>query len=117
MELNNLIGASYQTFLDRAADARVVLLHPESRYRSVLVAQLMREPDFRVFYYAMGPDDVNVRSFLAGITHDLANQHPTFGRYLNRIQFEEDGNSEELLEAFVADLGDLSERAVFADPG
>jgi DNA-binding SARP family transcriptional activator len=108
MELNSLIGASYQAFQDRAADARVVLLHPESRYRSVLVAQLMREPDSHVFYYAMGPDDVNVRSFLAGITHDLANQHPTFGRYLNRIHFEEEGNDEERLEAFVADLADLS---------
>ena len=93
MELNSLIGASYQAFQDRAADARVVLLHPESRYRSVLVAQLMREPDSHVFYYPMGPDDVNVRSFLAGVTHDLANQHPTFGRYLNRIHFEEAGGT------------------------
>ena len=109
MELNSLIGASYQAFQDRAADARVVLLHPESRYRSVLVAQLMREPDSRVFYYAMGPDDVNVRSFLAGVTHDLANQHPTFGRYLNRIHFEEGGDTAEILEAFVADLADLSD--------
>jgi DNA-binding SARP family transcriptional activator len=109
MELNSLIGASYQAFQDRAADARVVLLHPESRYRSVLVAQLMRDPDSHVFYYAMGPDDVNVGSFLAGITHDLANQHPTFGRYLNRIHFEESGNTSEILDAFVADLADLSE--------
>jgi DNA-binding SARP family transcriptional activator len=109
MELNSLIGTSYQAFQDRAADARVVLLHPESRYRSVLVAQLMREPDAHVFYYAMGPDDVNVRSFLAGITHDLANQHPTFGRYLNRIHFEEEDNSAEVLGAFVADLADLSD--------
>jgi DNA-binding SARP family transcriptional activator len=109
MELNKLIGASYGAFQDRAADARVILLHPESHYRSMLVAQLMREPDFRVYYYAMGPDDINVRAFLAGITHDLANQHPTFGRYLNRIHFEDAGNGEDLLDAFVADLADLSE--------
>ncbi len=108
MELNSLIGDAYQAFTERAADARVLLLHPESRYRSVLVAQLMRDPDLRVLYYAMGPDDVNVRSFLAGITHDLANQHPTFGRYLNQIHFEDEDNNEQLLEAFVADLGDLS---------
>jgi DNA-binding SARP family transcriptional activator len=108
MELNRLIGTSYQAFQERAADARIVLLHPESRYRSVLVAQLMRDPNSQVFYYAMGPDDVNVRSFLAGITHDLANQHPTFGRHLNRIHFEDEGTNEELLGAFVADLSDLS---------
>jgi DNA-binding SARP family transcriptional activator len=109
MELNSLIGTSYQAFLDRAPDARVVLLHPASRYRSVLVAQLMSNPEMRVFYYAMGPDDVNIRSFLSGITHDLANQHPTFGRYLNQVHFETEEDDEILLDAFVADLQDLSE--------
>jgi DNA-binding SARP family transcriptional activator len=109
MELNHLIAASYQTFKDRARDARVVLLHPASRYRSVLVAQLMNEPDTQVFYYAMGPDDLNIHSFLSGVTHDLANQHPTFGRYLNQIHFESEENLETLRDAFVADLRDLSD--------
>ncbi len=68
MELNSLIGASYEAFKARASDARVVLLHPRSRYRSVLVAQLMKDPVSPVFYYAMGPDDVNIRAFLSGIT-------------------------------------------------
>lgn len=109
MELNSLIGASYQAFQDRAPNARVVLLHPASRYRSVLVAQLMNDPETQVFYYAMGPDDVNIPSFLSGITHDLANQHPTFGRYLNQIHFETQEDSQALLAAFVADLQDLSD--------
>ncbi|HMM26941.1 MAG TPA: BTAD domain-containing putative transcriptional regulator [Aggregatilineaceae bacterium] len=109
MNLNNLIEASYQAFKDRGQGARVVLLHPQSRYRSVLVAQLMNDPDTRVFYYAMGPDDVNVRSFLSGITHDLANQHPTFGRHLNQIHFESQNDDDALLEAFVADVGELSD--------
>jgi DNA-binding SARP family transcriptional activator len=108
MELNSLIGASHQTFKERTSDASVVLLHPASHYRSVLVAQLMNDPETQVFYYAMGPDDVNVHSFLSGITHDLANQHPTFGRYLNQIHFEAQGDFEALLDAFVADLHDLS---------
>jgi DNA-binding SARP family transcriptional activator len=109
MELNSLIGVSHQTFKERASDASVVLLHPASHYRSVLVAQLMNDPETQVFYYAMGPDDVNVHSFLSGITHDLANQHPTFGRYLNQIHFEAQGDFEALLDAFVADLHDLSD--------
>lgn len=109
MKLNSLIEASYQTFKERARDARVVLLHPHSRYRSVLVAQLMNDPDTRVFYYAMGPDDVNVRAFLSGITHDLANQHPTFGRHLNQIHFETQASDDTLLEAFVADVAELSD--------
>lgn len=111
MELNSLITTSYQAFKERARDASVVLLHPDGRYRSVLVAQLMNDPDTQVFFYAMGPDDVNIRSFLLGITHDLANQHPTFGRHLNQIHFETEENLdfELLLEAFVADLSELSD--------
>src|SRR5690606_2266316 len=53
--------------------------------------------------------DVNVRSFLSGITHDLANQHPTFGRYLNQIHFETEESLDALLSAFLADLSDLSD--------
>jgi DNA-binding SARP family transcriptional activator len=111
MELNSLIGASYTAFKERTSDARVVLLHPQSRYRSVLVAQLMNDPDTQVFYYAMGPDDVNIRSFLSGITHDLATQHPTFGRHLNQIHFETQENEQALLEAFVDDLAELSDES------
>jgi DNA-binding SARP family transcriptional activator len=109
MVLNTVIDAAYQTFMERTTDASIVLLHPESRYRSMLVAQLMSDPELQTFYYAMGPDDVNVRSFLSGITHDLANQHPTFGRYLNQLQFEDEDNMEALLNAFVDDLSDLSD--------
>ena len=109
MELNSLIQASFQAFKERSSDASVVLLHPASRYRSMLVAQLMNDPETQVYYYAMGPDDVNVRSFLSGITHDLANQHPTFGRFLNQIQFETQDDMETLLDAFVADVSHLSD--------
>lgn len=109
MELNGLIAASYRAFQERTPGASVVLLHPASRYRSMLVAQLMNDPSIRVFYYAMGPDDVNVRSFLSGITHDLANQHPTFGRHLNQIHFETQEDLDVLLSAFLSDLNDLSD--------
>lgn len=109
MEFDNLIGASYQTFKERTPDARVVLLHPRSRYRSVLVAQLMNDPETQVFYYAMGPDDVNIHSFLSGITHDLANQNPIFGRHLNQVHFEAQDDRELLLRAFVDDIAELSD--------
>ncbi len=108
MYLNDLIAGSLKTFEEHGRDARVVLLHPASRYRSMLVAQLMNLEEKKVFYYAMGPDDINVPSFLSGITHDLANQHPTFGRHVNLVPFDASDRWEELLEAFVADISDLS---------
>ena len=44
MKLHDLIQQSYQNFLEQSQNARVVLLHPRSRYRSVLVAKLINAP-------------------------------------------------------------------------
>ncbi len=112
MELNSLIQASYEAFERHTQGGQAVLFEPASRYRSVLVAYLVAAAPVPVFYYAMGPDDVNVSSFLTGLTHDLANQHPTFGRHLNQAFFgvgAGDVNFTALYEALVADIAELSE--------
>lgn len=109
MKLHNLIDQAYATFQEQSANARVILLHPRSNYRSVLVAKLINESQKRVFYYAMGPDDINVQSFLSGITHDLANQHPTFGRYINILPPKEHQNFDLLVETFARDLSEMSD--------
>lgn len=112
MKLHELINKSYETFWTQLDDARVILLHPRSRYRSVLVAQLINDPQLPTFYYAMGPDDINVQAFIGGITHDLANQHPTFGRHVNMLpdsvydNFTQ--NIEEIMSAFARDLSEIS---------
>jgi DNA-binding SARP family transcriptional activator len=62
-----------------------------------------------VYYYALGPDDINLNSFLAGITHDLANQHPTFGRHINILPPADRENIECLLETFALDLSEMSD--------
>ena len=109
MRLHDLIEQSYQNFKHKSEDARVILLHPRSRYRSVLVAKLINSPDFKVFYYALGPDDINLNSFLSGITHDLANQHPTFGRHINILPPGDRENFDVLLETFARDLTEMSD--------
>lgn len=109
MALSSLIDQSYQNFQEQAVNARLVLLHPRSRYRSVLVARLINDPELKVFYHALGPDDLNLQSFLSNITHDLANQHPTFGRHLNLLPPGAYDNLEVLLETFARDLAELSD--------
>ncbi|MBZ0298269.1 MAG: hypothetical protein K8J31_00925, partial [Anaerolineae bacterium] len=109
MRLHDLIEQSYDNFLEQSRDARVILLHPRSRYRSVLVAKLINAPDMKVFYYALGPDDINLNSFLSGITHDLANQHPTFGRHINILPPNEAKNMHVLLDTFALDLSEMSD--------
>lgn len=112
MILHKLIDASYQTFMDQAEGARVILLHPRSRYRSMLIAKLINAPEIKVYYYALGPDDINLQAFITGITHDLANQHPTFGRHINmlpqQLYQKPYQHMEQMLTAFANDVGEMS---------
>lgn len=113
MKLHDFVDHSYQMFLNQMQDARIILLHPDSRYRSMLVARLINDPDLRVFYYAMGPDDINLLAFITSITHDLADQHPTFGRHTNMLPQNVYENPEDhfdvVLDTFARDLVEISD--------
>ncbi|MCB9451888.1 MAG: hypothetical protein H6672_10640 [Anaerolineaceae bacterium] len=110
MDLQGLLNTTYQAFQEQISQARILLLHPRSRYRSVMVAQLLNTPDYRTFYYAMGHDDINLPSFVSGLTHDLANQHPTFGRHTNTLLPEDyEKDLSPLLDAFTQDLAEISD--------
>ena len=108
MNLHAIIDHIYQSFKVSLDASKTVLLHPNSRYRSILVAHLINSSDYKVFYYALGPDDISVPSFLDGITHDLANQNPMFGRHINMLEPNEYGDPEKLLQTFILDLAELS---------
>ena len=112
MSLYEIIEQSYQAFLERMPDTRVILLHPESRYRTMLVARLVDSDELNTYYYALGPDDINLKAFITGITHDLADQFPTFGRHINMLPhnvYENPlENFETILETFARDLDEIS---------
>src|SRR5579859_207492 len=104
MTLDTMVTDLYEAFWARAEDARVILLHPESRYRTALVSRLLADPDVPVFYYAVGTDDNDIQSFVAGFTHDMAEQAPTFGAAINMVPVSETADLAALLEGFSADL-------------
>jgi DNA-binding SARP family transcriptional activator len=108
MTLNAIVTDIYQSFQEHAGDARVVLLHSSGRYRTALVSRLLSDPDLRVFYYAMGSDDVDIKAFLSGFTHDLAEQAPTFGANTNMVGMDHLADLTPLLNAFAEDLDQLS---------
>ena len=60
MSLDNVVNTIYHSFQEHAASARVILLHFAGRYRTALVSRLLADPDVRVFYYAMGSDDMDI---------------------------------------------------------
>jgi DNA-binding SARP family transcriptional activator len=107
MSLRTISDEVYSSFLLHSADARAVLLHASSRYRSVLISRLLASTDRRTFYYAMSADDIDVPAFLSGLTHDLSEQVPAFGNNVNRIGFT-NVSFEDLAAALAADLNTLS---------
>jgi DNA-binding SARP family transcriptional activator len=113
MALNERINAAYAALLEQLERANVLLLHPRSKYRSVLLAMLVNDDDVKTYYYALAPDDINLPAFIQSITHDLANQHPTFGRHLNMMSKEVFADMEKhvdvVLQNFVAELSELSD--------
>ncbi len=104
----NDLDAAFKAF---AADTRVLLLHPTSRYRTALVSRLLNDSALPVFYFAMASDDTDIPSFIAGFTHDMAEQVPTFGIEISRADIHSLQDLTPLLEAFNHDLNELS-----ADP-
>lgn len=110
MKLHTLLDQTYNAFQEQVENARVILLHPHSHYRSVLIAKLIQSATVKVFYYALGPDDINIQSFLSGLTHDLGNQHSTFGRHLNILPPDTyTSNIDLVLETFAQDLAEMSD--------
>jgi len=112
MSLQDTINTIYATLQHFIEDKQLILLHPRSRFRSVLVAKLLNDDTLSSVYYAMGPDDLNLQSLMTGMTHDIANQHPTFGRHVNMLPstiYEDREQFDLLVETFARDLSEISD--------
>ncbi len=113
MKLHRAIAEAYQTLTEQAHNTRLILLHPQSRYRSVLVAHLLNDPSCRAYYHASGPDDINLDAFIAGILHSMGAQHSTFGRHTMKLLPGAGSDINALLDAFTRDLSELSTEYFF----
>lgn len=104
LELLEPVQAQFDHYRQRGG---FLLLHPRSKYRSVLVANLLRDQPYPVFYYALGTDDVHLSALLRGITQILSAQHPLFGRHTQLHALGASNNLRELAAAFSNDLNEL----------
>lgn len=109
MSFNTVLDKLVKSFQTYSEDARVILLHAKGRYRTALVARLLADEEVRAFYYALGPDDSEIRTFLSGFIHDMSEQNPTFGANINQVGLQDPTNIPRLMEAFVGDLAELSD--------
>ena len=113
MKIQEHIEKAYQKLLETSAKTRVTLLHPQSKYRSLLLAKLLQEPSYITFYYAMGSDDIHLKAFLNNLSHRFANQYPAFGRRINMLPYEVHDaphkNLDLLLRTFVQEIREISD--------
>jgi DNA-binding SARP family transcriptional activator len=108
MKLPDILDNIYTVFRQCSEKARLILMHPESRYRTPFIARLTRTSDYQVFYYALGSDDVDLPALLNSMTHDLSSQNPLFGRHLHLLHPADWSDREKLAQAACRDIAALS---------
>ena len=113
MNISKQTDSAYENCLRYAREAKVILLHPQSRLRSLIVARLLADRGVSTFYYALDVDDINLRSFLAGIMGSLARQHVTFGRQMNvlpaRLLEDPYKHLDAILRPFIVELTEMAD--------
>jgi DNA-binding SARP family transcriptional activator len=103
---------AYELLLSEIARMQVVLLHPQSKYRSFLVSRLLNSTSHKVFYYALSPNDIDIQSLVIGMVHMLSAQRPLFGRHLcslpNSIWENPSAQLDTIVDCFVREFNELS---------
>ena len=104
---------AYESFLHYSSEAKIILLHPQSRWRSILMARLLGDGSRYTFYYALDVDDINLRNFLPGIMSGLSRQHVTFGRQMNMLPANVLNDPfkymDQILRTFIDELTELAD--------
>ena len=112
MTPENQTRSAYEKCLRYAREAKITLLDPQSRMRSLFVARLLSDRRVSTYYYALDVDDINLSSFLAGITGSLSRQHATFGRQINVLPAslldDPYRNLDAILRTFIAELREMA---------
>jgi DNA-binding SARP family transcriptional activator len=112
---NHTVSQAYHNLQQQ--NASVILLHPNSQYRSLLIARLLHDPVCKTYYYALNPDDISVRIFVESLTRNLSNQFPLFGRHLNLLPtsvYDEFHANEDLVMSTIRrELSDLSDQQYY----
>ena len=107
---DELLSPAFEAVRSNYTNYKLLLIHPNSRYRTLLISALINDPPCPLYYYGLAPDDTSLPQFLAGLTHDLAEQHPTFGRHLNQIRHRTPDDIHALASALAQDLGELNDK-------
>lgn len=117
MNINARSSVAYENFLRYASEAKIILLHPQSRMRSVIMARLLGDGDLNSFYYALDLDDISLANFLPSLLGTLSRQHVSFGRQMNVLPanvFDDPYKQMDLIiRTFIAELSELGDGEIW----
>lgn len=109
MALQELVVPSLETIVSYYKSNKLILIHPSSRFRTLLIAALINSPPAPLYYYGFGAEDGSLEQFIAGLVRDLADQKPTFGRHVNPVRANSPDDIEALAQALASDLAELEQ--------
>lgn len=104
---DEILAPSLRSVRENFAGNKLLLIHPKSRYRTLLIASLLNEPPAPLYFYGLGAEDTSLAQVLTGLTQVLAEQHPTFGRHVNPVRTRKPNDIPAIAEALAADLEEL----------
>ena len=117
MNMQDNLNSAVELFRNQSRESKIILLHPSSRLRSVLLANLVSNPNISTFYYAMDIDDINLENFLVHVIHEMSNSNPTFGRHLSNLPASVQRNPyrhfDLVLDTFVTEVTELDDNEFY----
>lgn len=108
--LDDVLTPSYDAVRDNFESNKLLLIHPHSRYRTLLIATLLNKPPAPLYYYGLGAEDSSLPQLLSGLVRTLADQQPTFGRHVGQARNRAPDDIPAIAAAFAADLGELDDQ-------
>ncbi|GAB1422659.1 hypothetical protein MASR2M15_28980 [Anaerolineales bacterium] len=115
MTVYNQIEQSYEFFTQKIQEYGLILLHPDSKFRSVNIAKLLSDENFDTTYYTFKQDDDNLKSFIIHLTIAINIKFPYFGDHVFTLAPEIMQNSQEnidsILNAFLLDLKNIQNKS------
>ena len=102
--LSEHVASTVATLMRQYRTCQILLIHPEDRYRTLILAALLQSQPCSLYYYALGVNDAGLEPFLRGLVIGLSVQVPAFGYQVNATLRETPENTELLAIALANDL-------------
>lgn len=103
-----------EKFHEYARKTRVMLISPNSRYGSALIARLLNHPQYNALYYGLYPEDTDLHTFIDNFTQVFLNANAPFGRHTStaHLQWRQGGNAfrEAVLNGLLRDLAAINDK-------